>query len=71
MKDSSKLRMTRSFPPVRFEAFAEECPHRFLDSKGIPNCKYHDSSIGFCEVENCPKWEEKKGIQANGGNHHV
>jgi len=38
-----------------FMKVQRECPHLFLDEKGIPNCKYHDSSIGVCKPEFCPE----------------
>lgn len=39
----------------RWLSFSKYCKHRFLDCKGIPNCKYHDSSIGYCLPKLCPK----------------
>lgn len=35
--------------------FSIDCEHRFIDRKGHPNCKYHDSSIGYCLPKLCPR----------------
>lgn len=39
----------------KFEDLAVDCRYRFTDNKGVANCGYHDSSIGYCKAEFCPR----------------
>lgn len=39
----------------KFEELSENCEYRFIDDRGIANCRYHDSSIGYCKAEFCPR----------------
>lgn len=34
------------------------CEDRFVDNHEMPNCNYHDSSIGECTPELCPRLKE-------------
>jgi len=34
----------------------KECKYLVLNGRDIPNCSYHDSSVGVCNPRNCPKW---------------
>jgi hypothetical protein len=36
------------------------CEHRIYDQFGDPNCRYYDSSIGYCQQDLCPKMERAR-----------
>jgi hypothetical protein len=38
-----------------FEKIANDCPHRRQDLKGVFVCTFHDSAIGDCFLDLCPR----------------
>ncbi len=48
-------------PVVLFEDVADSCEYRFVDARGLANCRYHDSAIGYCSVDNCPRIDRDGG----------
>lgn len=49
------------FVEKRFEEVAEPCEYRFIDSRGLANCNYHSSSVGYCRGKFCPRLKREGG----------
>lgn len=51
-----------------FEKLSKNCEYRFLDDKNRANCNYHDSSVGLCRAQFCPKLHGKEKAEEEDGN---
>jgi len=40
---------------IQWKVFRDRCFFMFEDCWGIPNCKYYDSSVGYCLPRLCPR----------------